>query len=206
MKSIKSFLLVIALLLGTASAANAQFRFGIKAGVAINSMKFDKSAFDSDNQAGFLGGLTAQFTVPVIGIGADLSAVYVRRNAKFMAEYTDGSTSLEKAGRDYIEIPLNLRWNIGLPVVGKLLSPYITTGPSVAFLCSKSAYKDFTNKRADWAWNFGLGLQFFNKVQIGASYGLGLTKALKWTGNGNLVGASVPGKNRYWTITAAYLF
>lgn len=201
MKSIKSFLIVIALLLGTASAANAQFRFGVKAGVAINSMKFDKSAFDSDNQAGFLGGLTAQFTVPIIGVGADLSAVYVRRNAKFMVD-----NDLEKANRDYIEIPLNLRWNIGLPVVGKFFAPFITTGPSVAFLCSKSAYKDFTNKKADWAWNFGLGFQLLNKVQIGASYGLGLTKALKWTGNGELVGNTIPGKNRYWTITAAYLF
>ncbi|MDE6416513.1 MAG: porin family protein [Duncaniella sp.] len=203
MKSIKSFLLVLVLMLGTASAAQAQFRFGIKAGVAINSIKFSdvKESFNSDNQAGFLGGVTAQFTVPVIGVGADLSALYVRRNAKFMSE-----TGLEKANRDYIEIPLNLRWNIGLPGVGKVVAPFITTGPSVAFLCSKSAYKDFTNKKADWAWNFGLGLQLFNKVQIGASYGLGLSKALKFAGQGQYVGDPVPGKNRYWTVTAAYLF
>ncbi|MDE5786382.1 MAG: PorT family protein, partial [Duncaniella sp.] len=138
MKSIKSFLLVLVLLLGTASAANAQFRFGVKAGVAINSIKFNdaKSSFNSDNQAGFLGGLTAQFTVPVIGVGADLSALYVRRSAKFMYE-----NEIEKSNRDYIEIPLNLRWNIGLPGVGKFVAPFITTGPSVAFLCSKSAYK-----------------------------------------------------------------
>lgn len=203
MKSIKSFLLVLVLLLGTASAANAQFRFGVKAGVAINSIKFSdvKSSFNSDNQAGFLGGLTAQFTVPVIGVGADLSALYVRRSAKFMV-----NNDIEKSNRDYIEIPLNLRWNIGLPGVGKFVSPFITTGPSVAFLCSKSAYKDFTNKKADWAWNFGLGVQLFNKVQIGASYGLGISKALQLTGQGEYVGTKVPGKNRYWTVTAAYLF
>ncbi|MDE5786035.1 MAG: hypothetical protein K2H98_05820, partial [Duncaniella sp.] len=113
---------------------------------------------------------------------------------------------IEKSNRDYIEIPLNLRWNIGLPVVGKFFAPFITTGPSVAFLCSKSAYKDFTNKKADWAWNFGLGVQLFNKVQIGASYGLGISKALKFAGQGQYVGDPVPGKNRYWTVTAAYLF
>ncbi|MBD5202565.1 MAG: porin family protein [Bacteroides sp.] len=200
MKSIKSFLLVFVLMLGTASAANAQFRFGVKAGVAINSMKFDKSAFDSDNRAGFLGGLTAQFTVPVIGVGADLSALYVRRSAKFMLD-----NEYESTNRDYIEIPLNLRWNIGLPGVGKIVSPFITTGPSVAILCSKSAYEDFKNKKTDWAWNFGLGVQLFNKVQIGASYGLGLTKAVKVFDSAQQ-SAGIPGKNRYWTITAAYLF
>lgn len=201
MKSFKFFFLALVFVLGSAVTANAQFRFGLKAGVAINSLKFDKSALDSDNQAGFLGGVTTQFTVPIIGVGFDLSALYVRRNSEFMLDH-----NVQKNNRDYIEIPLNLRWNIGLPGVGKIISPFITTGPSVAFLCSKSAFQDFTNKKADWAWNFGLGIQIINRVQIGASYGLGLSKALKVTGQGEYVGNTIPGKNRYWTVTAAYLF
>ncbi|MCM1520300.1 MAG: porin family protein [Lachnoclostridium sp.] len=199
MKSLKILLAVLVLTLGTTISANAQFRFGVRAGVTVSSMHFDKSTFDSDNQTGFTGGLTAQFTVPVIGIGADLSAMYVRRNASFMRE-----NNITNDKRDYIEIPLNLRWNIGIPVVSKFLHPYITTGPSVAFLTSNRKQEGYTNKATDWAWNFGFGLQFINKIQIGASYGLGLTKAVNHFTDGQA--ANIDGKNRYWTITAAYLF
>ena len=66
----------------------------------------------------------------------------------------------------------------------------------------------FEAKKFDVSWNFGFGLQFFRKVQVAASYGLGLSKSLvnKAVGSAIPEGDLVNGKNRFWTITAAYLF
>lgn len=208
MKTFKAIVLALVLAIGVGAApAQAQVRFGLKAGINVSNLHLDKMAngevgtlWKDNNQTGFTGGAMVEFTVPVVGLGFDLSAMYVRRNAQYLK---DNNVSTDH--RDYIEVPLNLKWKIGIPVVGKIITPYLTTGPSFAFLTSRrnieNAYK---NKSFDTAWNFGFGVQLVNHLQIGASYGLGLTKALKTVGaTGN---AGIEAKNNYWTVTAAYLF
>lgn len=203
MKALKVIFMAVVMVLGASSAmtANAQFHFGVKAGVNINSLHLNKSALDSDNQAGFTGGLMAEFTVPIIGVGADLSAMYVRRTAKFAKE-----NNIPTDKRDYIEIPLNIKWKIGVPVISKFVTPFITTGPSVSFLTSRKFKETYENKTCDWAWNAGVGLEIMSKVQIHASYGIGLTKAVKMLNVVDTESAGINGKNRYWTVTAAYIF
>lgn len=196
-------LVFVMALLGVALASKADLRFGIKAGVDVTSLHFDESTFDSDNRAGFTAGLMGEFTVPVIGIGCDLSVMYVRRNARWMEENLG---TVEKNNRDYIEIPLNLKYKLSLAGIGKIIAPFVTTGPSVSFLTSKTRVNDFIkNKTCDFAWNFGFGVQLFNKLQVAASYGLGITKAVKAI-DSSVTSADIDGKNRYWTVTAAYLF
>lgn len=193
--------LVVAIAAVCSMQASAQFRFGLKAGMNVSSMDFSSKVFDSENRAGFTGGAMMEFTVPLVGVGFDLSAMYVHRTDKIEYQGTKGSNN-----RDYIEIPLNLKYKLSLPLVSKFVSPFVTTGPSVSFLTTKRAIDEaMKNKSVDWAWNFGLGVQLVNKVQIAASYGLGLSKALNFTGVTENA-KSINGKNRYWTITAAYLF
>ena len=60
-----------------AAPAQAQFKFGIKAGAAINNLKFSSTeelvnSFAKENRAGFVGGVMIDFTVPVIGVGLSL--------------------------------------------------------------------------------------------------------------------------------------
>lgn len=166
--------------------------------------------FSSDNRAGFTGGLTLEVMLPVANLGFDISAMYVHRSSDVLdmedRDETTGAYAVEKNNRDYIEIPLNLKYKIGLPIVGRIVTPYVFTGPSFAFLTSKKAINDaMRNKTFDVAWNFGVGLQLINKIQIGASYGLGMTKAVK-AFDSDVDGANIDGKNRYWTVTAAYFF
>lgn len=160
--------------------------------------------------AGFTGGLTLEVMLPVANLGFDISAMYVHRSSDVLdmedRDETTGAYAVEKNNRDYIEIPLNLKYKIGLPIVGRIVTPYVFTGPSFAFLTSKKAINDaMRNKTFDVAWNFGVGLQLINKIQIGASYGLGMTKAVK-AFDSDVDGANIDGKNRYWTVTAAYFF
>jgi len=186
-------------ILGSIMPAQAQFRFGLKAGVAVNSLHFNESTFDSDNRAGFTGGAMIEFTAPLTGVGLDLSVMYVRRNSQWLENQKIASDN-----RDYIDIPLNFKWRISIPIINEIVRPFVTTGPSFSFLTSKSVSGVYKNRTFDTAWNFGFGLELFKKVQVGANYGLGMTKALKSigvTGSGN-----VDGRNRYWTVTAAYMF
>lgn len=204
LKMIRRAVFAVALMAAFAVPASAQFSFGVKAGVAVSDMKFNKDVFDASNRAGFTGGIMAEVMIPMTNVGVDASLMYVRRNTEFMVDVL-GETESAKSHRDYIEIPVNFKWKIGLPVVGSIVSPYIFTGPSFAFLTSKKEIEDaYKNKTFDVSWNIGVGVQLIKKLQIGASYGFGLTKAVEMATDVN--GAGIEGKNRYWTITAAYLF
>lgn len=202
-KLIIGAVLATAAIFGTATPAQAQFNYGVQIGTNVNTLHFNSKLLDGDNRMGFNAGAMIEFTVPVIGVGADLGVRYVRRNSRF--EYTyEGETEKGSNNRSYIEIPLNLKYKVNIPVINSIARPYITTGPSFSVLTSKKAFSDYRNKKYDTAWNFGFGLELFKHLQVGASYGLGLTKAMKAVGATE--SANINGKNRYWTITATYLF
>lgn len=196
---IASILVALAVVAG-ASSADAQLRFGVKAGVNVNSFRFDTDMFNAHNRAGFTGGVMMEFTAPMTGLGIDLSVLYTRRNAKWMVD-----NGYQNDNRDYLSIPLHMKWRISIPVINKVIRPYLLTGPDFAVLMSKRAITDgVRNRKFDTSWDFGAGVELFSHLQVGASYGIGMTKALKAvgvTGSGE-----VAGRNRYWTITAAYLF
>lgn len=201
MKKLKALVLALALAVGCAAPVAAQISFGPKIGFTTSKLHMNKDALKTKNQTGFTGGLMAEVMLPVFNLGVDGSVMYVHRAVKLSDE--------ETLNRDYIEIPINLKWKIGIPAIGNIVTPYLFTGPSFAFLCSKKDYKNFIeNKTCDITWNFGLGVQLLNKIQVSASYGLGLNKSIE-TKAFDIDGVETPiysGKDRYWTVTAAYLF
>lgn len=184
----------------SAVSAEAQFRFGLKAGVAVNSLHFNESTFDASNRAGFTGGAMVEFTAPVIGVGFDLSLMYVRRNTRWLEE-----NEITSDNRDYIDIPLNFKWKFNIPLINKIVRPFALTGPTFSILTSGRNIGDtWRNRKFDTSWNFGAGVELLSHLQVAASYSVGMTKALKTIG---VTGTSdINGHNRYWTVTAAYLF
>ena len=214
MKTIRLLLAAIVLAACSFSASAGEiFRFGPRIGTEVNSMRLNSDVFNSDNRAGFTGGLMMEVNVPLVGIAFDLSVMYVHRlnNNSLKAGASDSPdqnsmlTADSYIKRDYIEIPLNFKYKIGLPIVGKVVSPYLFTGPSFAFLASKRHINEaYKNKAFDVAWNFGVGLQLFTHLQVGASYGLGITKTVEVSSI--TAGPEITGRNNYWTVTAAWLF
>ncbi len=194
---------------GQQAEAASPLRFGVKAGVSINEMKFNESAFSSSNRSGFTGGVTMQFIAPIINVGFDASVMYTHRSSRVYSDAPNQATgdfSALNVSRDYIEIPLNFRYNIGLPLIGKFVTPFLSTGPDFSFLVSNQNVKNaWNNKSFDFAWNFGFGVKIVNKVELAASYGLGINDSA--SGDSALYGPNpVDGKNRFWTVTAAWLF
>lgn len=119
----------IVIMVAAVTPAQAQFRWGIKAGSAVNTMKFNKNIVNSDNRAGFTGGLMIDFTAPLIGVGMDASVLYAARSVDFV---NDQNESITKR-RSYIDIPINFKYKLGLPLVGKFITPFVTTGPTFRF-------------------------------------------------------------------------
>lgn len=204
MKSITRILAVVMLMLATAFTANAQFKFGPRIGLEVNQLHFNSDLFDGDNRAGFTGGLQAEFMIPAIGFGFDASVMYVRRDAKFINEIQTENDYVS-VSRDYISIPVNLKYKLSIPVVSNIMKPYVFTGPEFAFLTSRKAINEaWSSKKVDTSWNVGLGLEFINHLQVSASYGFGISKAAEHVGITE--STTIEGKNKYWTVTAAWLF
>lgn len=208
MKNYAKIAIVMLIAIVCAGSASAQFKFGLKAGVNVNKMSLNEKVFDADNGCGFTGGLMAEFTVPIIGICVDASVMYTRMNSEFENAATGSFEDISgtkdgKIGKNFLEIPVNLKYKFGLPVVGSIIKPYIFTGPSFAIKLDKNSWDAIKTKTCQTAWNVGLGVELINHVQVGASYGFGMNNVAKWAGINSEV---VKAKNNYWTITAAYLF
>lgn len=190
-------LLSLVIALAAILPAMAQFSIGPRVGVALNTLELNEHGLGSDNRAGFTAGLQAEVMIPMVNFGFDASVMYVRRTSEIKGENT------LNIDRDYIEIPVNLKYKFGLPVVGSLVSPYIFTGPSFAFKVSGEDFSNFIHeKKCNMSWNFGFGLQLIKHLQVGASYGIGLSKVADFA----VKNVEIEAKHNGWTITAAWLF
>ncbi len=185
-------------------SANAGIRFGVKAGLNINKLHFDNELFDADNRAGFTGGVMAEIMIPIVGIGFDASLMYTRMNSREYV-YTDQPEDVElNAGKDFIEIPINVKYKLSLPAVESLIKPYIYTGPTFAFKLNENTLDYWKTKTCQVAWNIGLGVELIRHLQVQASYGFGINDIAKKMGVNSDPNMKL--KNNYWTVTAAWLF
>lgn len=206
-----SLLVIMAAAFTSQNAQAAGLRFGIKAGVTVNELKFNEDIFASANRCGFTAGLMTKFTIPVINLGFDASLMLTHRSAQVQEYVIDTNNNISGYDQynltsNYIEIPINLRYDLSLPAVGHIITPFLTTGPDFSFLLSKeNAVNAWQKKKFDVAWNFGFGVLLVNRLQLHASYGIGLKNAAS---NGESLYDAKLGdaKNRFWTVTAAYLF
>lgn len=205
MKKISILLVILVSSITLAVPAQAKlFRIGPRVGVDVSSLHFNTDTFNKENRVGFTAGLQAEISLP-LGLCFDGSIMYVRRTID--AQTSDPSMQSISANRDYINVPINFKWKLGFPLIGKFVSPYLFTGPDFAFLASKQDINDaWKSHKVDVAWNVGVGIEFFSHLQVGASYGFGITKLSNLAGLTTATKDAIQGKNNNWTITAAYLF
>ena len=199
MKKLIVFFSIAACLLFVSSPAQAQLRFGVKAGVNLSRLSFDSDVYKSNNHAGFTGGVMAEFMIPVLGIGVDGSVLYTRKDVR---EGTGFAKAYDKK-LDYLDIPVNFKWKFGVP----LLKFFLTAGPNFGFMLSDmSDVKNMVetgDRKFDMGINVGGGLEIFNHVQVAVSHNWRLTQRFEMIESEY---NSAKGKMRSWSVTAAYLF
>ena len=205
--------IVAASMLFATSSAQAQVKFGLKGGLNVTNMSLNSEVFDADNQTGFFIGPTVKFTLPIVGLGIDASALYDQRDAKVKVE-DDGSSVESKIKNQSINIPINLRYGVGL---GSTASLFLFAGPQFGFNVgdkNQSLYKDVAQWRLEsstFSVNVGLGAMLLSHLQISANYNIACGKTGETTVSEALGTTaqevfSKRGRANAWQIGLAYYF
>ena len=213
MRKIFTAAIVAATMLFSTSSAQAQVKFGLKGGLNVTNMSLNSEVFDADNQTGFFIGPTVKFTLPIVGLGIDASALYDQRDAKITVE--DNGASVEsKIKNQSINIPINLRYGVGL---GSTASVYLFAGPQFGFNVgdkNQSIFKDMGEwrlKSYTFSVNVGLGAMLLSHLQISANYNIACGKTGETTVSSALgelaqSAAKKRGRANAWQIGLAYYF
>ena len=182
--------------------ATAQFRFGIKGGVNIVNATFNKDVYKLDNITGFHFGPVVEGMFGAGGIGADFGLLYSRKGF---------NTEPNTVKNDFIDVPVNVKFKFGIPLV----NPFVAAGPFVSFRVAGGEQWDLKGNASGIVnqiktQSFGAGLNFtagaeiLSRMQIGLTYGWGLTDNYK-TFNANDLD-SYKGKLHTWQVSAAFFF
>lgn len=196
----------------SALPAKAQFGYGLRGGLNLTSMSFSSSDLNSSNRAGFFVGPTVKFTVPIIGVGVDVSALYDQRSSVL-----NDKTVTEKN----VFVPINVRYQYGL---GSLASVFVKAGPQVGWNVGDKTYEfnsktvsnlkqQFTLKNSNMSLNIGVGATVFKHLELGLTYNivLGKTGEVSYFDAVTAVGGEVLSKKENirtnaWQLNLAYYF
>lgn len=186
-------LVLVAALSAMPSMMQAQVKFGVKAGLNVTQMSLSQDVVSKSNQEGFFVGPTVKVTLPLVGLGVDASALYDQRDAKF---------DDEKVSQRSINVPINLRYGIGL---GSLASVYLAAGPQFGFNIGQKNYGEdgFKFKDSNFSVNVGAGVSVISHLEVGFTYNIavGKTGELSWKD-----GAKINARANSWQVSAAYYF
>lgn len=207
-KIISSALLVLSFLFSIPVHADEPLKFGVKAGLNVSDFYFDSEVFDKTNQAGWFFGPTVKFTLPVVGLGMDVSVLYDYRAAKL-----DYATMTQTVKQQQIAIPVNARYSIGL---GSMASVFIFGEPQVAFNIGEKEYQwnmksTYALKNSNFSVNLGFGVTAFKHLQVSANYNIscGKTGHATWksaTDAATSVFNKKSSRNNSWQVGVAYFF
>ncbi len=206
MKKILMIMMTVVAMM-TAQQTNAQVKFGVKAGLNVNSMSFDNKLFDTSNKEGFFIGPMIKLTVPIVGLSFDAAALYNQARAK--VGYSEESNNKTTLTQKTIDIPVNVRYGIGLAKVANI---FLFAGPQWGINVGDKDFKwndgsSYSLKSSLFSVNVGLGTTILDHLQITANYNIGCTKS----SDGTMIlddGKRVEGSSHSnsWKIALGYWF
>lgn len=191
-------LLVIVMVMIAAQPTTAQVRFGVRGGLTLGKLKFDRDMISSDNRVGWSGGVLLDLNIPVLGLGIEASALYTHRNNR-LADHD------RVYKRDYLDIPVYARYRLSLPAIQQIVAPLVFTGPDFSILFSDNGPVSYKSKNIYMSWDVGGGVDLFQRLRITLTYGLGMSRAMEYV-DSEYHGDQVHGKDNHWTLSAAVLF
>ena len=201
--------LVLLLTAMTLSLQAQGVKFGLKGGLNISKMSLNKDVIKSDNQTGFYVGPTVKISLP-LSFGLDIAALYDQRSADVEtgtstasgSNQTTPATGTEKITQKTLNIPVNLRYNIGL---GGSAGIYLAAGPQFGFPVGDKVYNtkvgEYRLKDANLSINLGAGIYLLKHLEIGFTYNLAAGKSGEFSGWND-----VDTHNNAWQIGAAIYF
>jgi hypothetical protein len=192
-------------------------QFGIKGSLdmatEINSFSQSdiRAGFRTTNLTGYQIGFVYQVMPKKSGFGIETGVLLSQKGSTFSdSTYIAGMIKQGYRELNYFEVPLNLRYRLKLGLIGiygfaGIYGGYALTGKTVDEKTnsiqniSYPAFKD----HVDYGYNFGAGVEFFRKIQLGAT----ISQGLKNTST-VIVGLPTPttATNRVYSVNLVYLF
>lgn len=226
MKKIICSLTLLFVLSSALPASAIGFDWGVTGGWNYSKVKIKnfKTSFDTSNRAGWFIGPKVYLSLP-LGFGVDASVQYSLRRMNmgdyvydadgFAVENADGTNPTVSTTNNYhsFEIPVNLRYSIGL---GKVGSVYLATGPQFGFGIGNTKWTNyagvFKKENMVTTWNLGAGLKVLGHVEVGVGYNFafgktGTTTVTKTDNLGNVIGLqNMDFKTNTFQVQLTYVF
>lgn len=196
----KKLFAVVLMAVAFAMPSKAQFSWGIQAGLNMSNVSVKDAAEDASgaikSRTGFFVGPTVKFTLPIVGLGIDASALYDQREGKSGTETIKSSS---------IQIPVNVRYGIGL---GSIAEVFAFAGPQFGFKLSGDknfGSEEWTLKSSNLSANIGIGATVMSKLQAKLNYNIALGKTGEFKDN-DIAKEIGSAKFNAWQISLAYFF
>lgn len=203
----------LVLMVVLAPNTHAQLRSGLKLGTTISN--FDGNVkdynFKTSSLVNFTGGVIVEWII-VGGFGFDIGASYVAKGSEYhWGDNVSEAWHSVKNVVHYIEVPVNLKYKLQIPVVEDAFAPFVYLGPSFAFKVGETIRVDgdtgklvFNNRDIDYAFNLGAGFELFKHLNLSAQYGWGLGKSTELSFD-NLVSPEAF-HSGMWSVTVGWIF
>ena len=202
----KKIFAVVLIAVAFAMPSKAQVSWGIQAGLNMTNISTENGG-SLKSRTGFFVGPTVKFTLPLVGLGIDASALYDQREGKADQGLNDTETFKSSS----IQIPINVRYGIGL---GSLAEVFAFAGPQFGFnLSGKKSFKDELNDAYDWTLsssnfsvNLGIGATVLSKLQAKLNYNIALGKTGEFKDVSTTAKQVSEAKFNAWQVSLAYFF
>ena len=199
----KLFATLMLLVFVAIGSANAQIKFGVKGGINMSEFSVKGNVLDKSNNIGFYLGPTAKVSLPLTGLGIDVSALYNQYSADVTVERGNEQIVRDQATLTVkqIAIPINLRYGIGL---GSLASIYAFAGPQFAFNMADDIQSiDWKWKNTYMSFNIGAGVSLMSHLAFNLNYNFGCGKSGE-TGASDVVRSAFNAKSSAWQLGMTY--
>ncbi|MDE6480318.1 MAG: PorT family protein [Muribaculaceae bacterium] len=174
MKKTFSLTFLVAILLMSLSAT-AQIRYGFRLGGSFAKASLsDAPGMSMKNGSGFSGGLMLEYQMENNGFAPDIAVLYTRYSSTLIDEVSGPA----KLGRDFIEVPLHLKYKLYLSSTNNLVAPMIYTGPSLLVRLGNGNPEQLSTKSVQPGWDVGIGFDIINFIQLSVGYRFGLGNAV----------------------------
>ena len=175
-------------------------QFGVNGDIAFDRESSDNWNGDSapkpDN--GWAAGFKLKVSFP-LGLGFDLGLKYAEQDFCYVwgmyESQGDGSDLSVSSGgvKDkvkMISVPINLRYDVKLPAIRRVVIPFAFTGPEFCYAVDGLSWKDiesgelnrddFKKEDKTWNYNFGFGVIIARHVELSYIYSIRMTESLDW--------------------------
>lgn len=195
----KRILITLAVLSAFIPAAHSQLRYGFRFGGSFADARLSRAEdFSLSNKSGFSGGVMLEYQMPKCGVAFDIALLYTR----FSTTLLHNGERAGDFGRDFIEMPIHAKYKFRLHFSNGLIAPMVYTGPSFMTRLNHGGTCPMSTNSLQSGWDFGVGFDVINFIQITGGYRLGLDNSIYEFGHCPDAKYHVNG----WNISANLIF